>query len=105
MHGTFGLDTSTMQTWVVEHGGGPEIAVDVENGNAAVVCYIKISPSTSDEWGQDWLGENETLASGATRSFSLSAGTYDFSAADCDGNTLYEDYQIPINAAHTWYIQ
>lgn len=47
---------------------GP-IELTLVNDTAAHVYYVNISPSEDGNWGGDWLGEEETIAPGATRTF------------------------------------
>jgi len=68
------------------------------------VCYVHISPSEEDTWGDDWLSETETIAPEASRAFELTPGTYDLLAEDCDYNTLAEEYGVDIFEALEWTI-
>ena len=66
----------------------------VENFLNVDVCFLYISPTTSDEWGDDWLGD-EILSAGDTMVFTLQAGsTVDIQAVDCDLNVLDEQYDV-----------
>jgi hypothetical protein len=64
-----------------------------------------ISPSTSTEWGPDWLG-SEVIHAGESQGFAVPAGVlYDFRADDCDHNSLQEQYQVSIsNSGYTWTV-
>ncbi|MBN1121251.1 MAG: hypothetical protein JXJ17_09235 [Anaerolineae bacterium] len=66
------------------------------------VCYVVISPNTSDEWGDDWLGGSETVVPGGRRVFELAPGVWDMAAVDCDLNYLAEEYGVYINSDTTW---
>lgn len=60
----------------------------IENNTGTTICYVFISPSDASTWGEDQLGETETIAAGATRSWELPPGTYDVMLQDCTGDTL-----------------
>lgn len=80
-----------------------EASLTLENQLDVSVCYVFISPTGSQEWGADWLGENE-IPGGSSYTFYLPAGTYDLSARDCEGNTLHELYEQEISGEMTWTI-
>ncbi len=94
--------------WNIDHGttltvGKPGAHVlTVENDSSTEVCYIYISPVTSDEWGEDWLGLKETIDTGEMRYFFVDPGTYDLMAADCDGNEVAREEQVEIDDDITW---
>ena len=58
--------------------------------------YVHISPSSSDSWGDDWLGETEVIYAGDSRSFSVSNDTYDVMIEDEDGDT-YTFWNVRVN--------
>ncbi|MGC9371675.1 MAG: protein kinase domain-containing protein, partial [Paracoccaceae bacterium] len=43
--------------------------IKMQNRSPDEVCYVLISPSDSDQWGEDWLGGDEVIASGGERTF------------------------------------
>lgn len=86
--------------------GGPGLVeLVLKNQSSAKVCYVYISPETNDSWGDDWMGLQESLASGESRVFFLKPGTYDLMAQDCDENTLAEEYAVEINDDITWTLR
>ncbi len=58
--------------------------------------YVYISPSSSDSWGDDWLGETEMISPGYTRAFRVNNGTYDIMIEDEDGDT-YTFWGVSVN--------
>ncbi len=74
----------------------------VDNTSDIEVCYVFVSASTGDDWGDDLMGESETVMAGRTRIFYLRPGTYDLMARDCDDNMLAEEYNIDLSADKTW---
>jgi outer membrane protein OmpA-like peptidoglycan-associated protein len=73
------------------------IALEVENDLPQVVCYLKMSPSSDSNWGNDWLGEAEMLATGAVRPFTIPAAVpWDIRAEDCQHNQLAEGRNLAL---------
>ncbi len=81
---------------------GADIRLLIDNGSSTEVCYVYISPSTSDQWGDDWMGSKESLQPGSTRIFYVTSGTYDLQVADCDGNSLSEEQGADLTSDLTW---
>ncbi len=74
----------------------------VDNTSKTEVCYVFISSSTGDDWGDDQMGENETIMAGRTRIFYVRPGTYDLMARDCEDNVLAEQYEVDLSSDMTW---
>ena len=72
------------------------------NDSSATVCYVYISPTTDDSWGDDQLGDTETISPGSQRTFNLTPGTYDLRADDCSNNTLDTQWEVEINGNIDW---
>jgi hypothetical protein len=71
--------------------------VEILNQHSEDVCGIALSPSDSEEWGENWMPEGEILSSGSSITFSIESGiTYDFAAITCSEAFLPEQYGIPI---------
>lgn len=68
------------------------------------VCYIFISPTTEDTWGEDWLGSSELLTSGYERTFTMAAGMWDLLATDCDQKELAQKMQVSIQQPLRWWL-
>ena len=81
---------------------GRPATLALANYSSQEVCYVYISPVTEDEWGDDWLGAQETVLSDSDRTFEVSAGSYDLLAADCDGNALDEQYDVSVAGTLEW---
>jgi len=100
---TYGVELTANLTYTVSGqltgpGEGGPITLTVANELSVPVCYLFVSPSTSTEWGPDWLGATEVIQPGASRGFAVPAGVlYDFRADDCDHNMLQDEYQILIS--------
>jgi len=46
---------------------GGDATLRIINESEETICSVFISPVTSGEWGDDWLGENETILPGESR--------------------------------------
>ncbi len=77
-------------------------ALALQNDSGIPVCHVYISSIKSDSWGDDWLGENEVIAAGASKVFQVPAGVYDLRAEDCDGNLLDAQREVNLSQDLTW---
>jgi hypothetical protein len=68
-----------------DEGSGEAFTVRVENETPYDICYVHISPARSQRWGDNWLGEGDEIAPGASRDFEVPGGAYDILVVDCDG--------------------
>ncbi len=66
------------------------------------IYYAYISPSDSDQWGNDWLG-SDVMSSGETWEFPVSNGTWDIRLVDEDGDN-YILYNVPVSGTWTWNV-
>jgi hypothetical protein len=100
----YGIDLSGDMTWTIYGMGATGSAsLEVVNNGSTSVCYVYISPTTSDSWGNDWLG-SDTIAAGSSYVFYMDAGSYDLMATDCSGNTLDQQMGVDISGSMTWTI-
>jgi hypothetical protein len=74
----------------------------MSNESSTEICYVFISPSSGDDWGEDRMGQNETVQTGQLRVFYVSPNTYDLQAADCEGAPLTEEYEVDLSDDLTW---
>jgi len=68
--------------------------IQVINNARTTICYVNISPVTSDFWGSDQLGPTEVIARADVRTFDMEPGRYDVRLRDCDRETLDEIYDV-----------
>lgn len=106
MHFEFGLDVSGPTSIGLKDqptpaaGNAPLTIINDLESNA---CYLYISPTTDDSWGNDWLGTGYVLAAGDTTVINVPAGNYDLNALDCAYDTLREEYGITVGSSgHVW---
>jgi hypothetical protein len=85
-----------------EAGGGA--SVDVINNLDVPICYLYISPTDSDDWGQDWLGNQEVIEPGGTRSFSVTADqTVDLQVLNCAQEVLDQQFGVYVDSMGITY--
>ncbi|MBN1260949.1 MAG: hypothetical protein JXB35_09740 [Anaerolineae bacterium] len=86
-------------------GGRGLVPIVVYNTSSTEICYLYISPSTNQDWGDDMLGAGESIMpTDGARVFHLSPGTYDLLAQDCDGQDLVQETEADISEETTWTI-
>jgi hypothetical protein len=86
--------------------GGGSGDFRLENESGQTICYVFISPTTSDVWGDDWLGDDEVIEDGDARVFDVPAGDYDLLATDCNQNTVAEVRLVTVpSSGYTWTIR
>jgi len=78
-------------------GGSPSIVV--RNNSGATICFVNFSGTNDSNWGDDQLGSSETIGPGATRAWSVPAGSYDVRLQDCQHGALAERRGIAVNGA------
>jgi len=67
------------------------------------VCWLFISPRVTSFWGDDWLGGDDVLRPGESRSFDLPPANYDIRAEDCERTVLMEVTQEIIGPTELAY--
>jgi hypothetical protein len=81
--------------------GGPSIRV--VNSTGTDICFLYVSPSSDDDWGNDELGAS-ILSNSATHVVSgLNSGTYDLKADLCDGTEITE-MSFAVDGEETWTV-
>jgi hypothetical protein len=100
------IDTGTTGTTTTDGsttGGGSGATVSVINSSSVDICFLYISPSTSDSWGDDVLGSGNVLSPGETFDASVSPGTYDFRADNCSNEEIDSEQDVEVTAEGvTW---
>jgi len=73
---------------------GEGFEVTIQNWSPYDVCYVFISPSTAESWGDDWLGEQEMIPPETRQSFSVPAGPHDIEVLTCDEGVVATAWEI-----------
>jgi hypothetical protein len=82
-----------------------EPAVILTNKSGIEICYVYISPTSESMWGDDQLGETETIRNGRSRTFEITAGQWDMMAQDCDQNEIDTRWEQDISGPYDWTIE
>ncbi len=82
---------------------GDQARVDVliENRSTETICYLLLSPSSSQIWGGDDLDGDEVIALESSVSVNVPGGTYDLQALTCGFDVVSELYDIDANQSTT----
>jgi S1-C subfamily serine protease len=72
------------------------VSINVINGTAGTVCYLRLSPAGAQNWGPDELGADITIDPGVSVPLTVIGAVYDVLAEDCDTNTLVETYGVDL---------
>jgi hypothetical protein len=75
----------------------------VVNNTSNTVCSLRISPTGSGDWGQDWLGSN-MISSRSSYDFNIASGSYDLRAEFCGGGERTQ-MGVSITSTHAWTLQ
>jgi hypothetical protein len=86
-------------------GGGGTGNVTLVNDSGQTICYVYISPTEDEYWGDDWLGSSETVAPGDRRTFDVENGVYDLMVEDCSENQLDVQWEVDIRGSYTWTVR
>jgi hypothetical protein len=79
-----------------------EVVLTLINQSSSNICFVRISPTTSAEWGDDWLGA-DTVSAGSSYTFLVAAGFYDLRAEFCGGGSV-EEMGADLNSDGEWTI-
>ncbi len=100
--------TPAPPTTIPSAGGPPEGYAELllQNQSQKAVCYVQISLSESETWGEDWLAEDQVIESGTSFLFqSIPSGKYDYRALDCDQNVMNAHYGVQLAGSMSWIVR
>lgn len=75
-------------------GSGGAGRVVLDNRSSYSVCYVYISSSDVDQWGEDQLGSDEVIGPGEQRGFEIPAEPHDLIAQTCDEGVLMTAWEF-----------
>ncbi len=88
-------------SWTVTGGA----SLEVYNASEDIITALYVSPSDSDDWGEDRLGGTALKNGGSFVVEGLDdAVLYDAKVTDADGNTIESIYNVSLNGWYTWYV-
>ncbi len=88
----------------IEVGAEGKEPILFTNDTAADIGFVYISPSESEDWGENWLGD-EVIASGISKFFFIEPDTYDLMLVDMERETVLELYEMEIDGERHFVIQ
>jgi S1-C subfamily serine protease len=71
-----------------------DITIQIENDSRDAICFIYFSPTTSTEWGSNYL--DDELAEGDAIEIQVDSGSYDLQLKDCDDDELDSAREINV---------
>lgn len=83
--------------------GSGNVTLTVQNQSSEDICFLYVSPTSDDTWGDDRLG-SEILNAGDSFDVSIPKGDYDLRAEFCGSTDPVEEYGVSINADKNWTI-
>ncbi len=66
-----------------------KIEITIDNQTADNICDIYISPESREDWGNDLLAKDKSLAAGLKQTFEVNKGTYDLLVYNCSGIPMH----------------
>jgi len=102
VYSAWGINSDTE----IEVGGEGQVPILVENKSAKDIALFFISPSDSEDWGEDWLGDTDViLAETGGRIFFVQPSTYDFMAIDVDGEVIFDVRDMEIDTRRVFIVE
>lgn len=104
------LETTLDSAWEVTGpfrlviGDAGTVSLRVINDSYEDICYMLISPSAADRWGEDWLGMQEILSMSHERVFFVPPDTYDLMALTCDDIEIESVYEVNVSREYEWIV-
>ena len=90
--------TDPTLTPVSSNGDGDPFTLTINNNSDARICYVLLSPTENDQWGDDWLGENNVIDPGASWTFDVPGTPHDLMVMDCDEIVVETAWEISSDA-------
>ncbi len=88
----------------IEIGAEGKVPILFTNDIEVDIGFVYISPSDSEDWGENWLG-GEVIAAGISKFFFIEPDTYDLMLVDMERNTVLELYELDIDGERHFVIQ
>jgi hypothetical protein len=81
-----------------------DASIDIVNDSGMDIWYIYLSPVKSDEWGEDWLGDDVIPAGDTYTVAGIPEGMYDLLAENEDGDEIETLWDAKLEGAMTWTV-
>ena len=86
-------------------GDHPPVDFTLNNALDSPICYVRISPSEAQNWGQDRLGSSEVIGPGESKAFTVPGSVYDLLLQDCELGTLREERGVDLSSGGEYTAQ
>ena len=84
-------------------GPSTQATLQIKNSSSRTIVTVNFSSCSESSWGTDRLGENETIAPGAERSWQVAPGCYDIRAvASTGGDAEWFDRELTAGQTRTF---
>jgi hypothetical protein len=94
------VDVEGEMTWTITGLSSLEVVNDTDDD----IAYLYISPTDSDSWGEDWLGDEVIMAGDTYVVGDIPPGTYDVKAVNLDEESIEIVYNIDMTGERTWTV-
>ncbi|HQE93190.1 MAG TPA: hypothetical protein PLH19_05375 [Anaerolineae bacterium] len=79
--------------------------IEIINNSGTDIWYVYISPTDSEDWGDDWLGGDVIPAGESYVLTDIPAGTYDLQVEDENGNAIETMWETEVTGDNTWTVE
>ncbi|MCP4537646.1 MAG: hypothetical protein GY832_10900 [Chloroflexi bacterium] len=79
-------------------------SIEITNESGRDIWYVYLSPSKTDGWGEDWLGDVIIRDGEAHTIYGVSEGIYDVLAKDEDGEQIEIFWSVDLEGGMTWSV-
>lgn len=101
----WGAEVTGENTWTVTAtGGGGAASLEVFNDSEDIIVELYVSPSSSDSWGDDWLGGSVIKSGESFMVEGLAVDTYDVQVVNADGDAIETIYNYYIDGEYYWNV-
>ncbi|MFO7952673.1 MAG: hypothetical protein R6U91_07725 [Bacillota bacterium] len=91
--------------YILEIGEEGKFPIQVTNAKEETdIGFLYLSPSDSEDWGEDWLGE-EVIPAGTTRYFFVEEDVYDLLVLDLEGEPILNKDEIEIDSEKQFTVE
>jgi len=94
------VDFEGTMTWTI----AGLVSLEVINESDDTITYLRISPSDSATWGDDWLGEDVIDAGDSYIVSDIPRGTYDIMAEDSEEDSIETLYNVSLFGQKNWTV-
>lgn len=79
-------------------------SIEITNESGEAIWYVYLSSSKSDDWGEDWMGDDVILDGQTHTIVGIPEGIYDVMAADENGDEIEVYWDVELEGETTWSI-